>query len=773
MERAVRAHLSSAFLAMAVVLAAILTVHWDAATQSLPPGSRLIAADPPPNAILSDTPDRIVLTFSEAINVETASIRLLGSGGLETALVPLPLDGENLDQIAARPSGLLGGGDYVILWSARTLDGTLLSGAYPFRTGAIENPGAAVFAWQWPSPWATPLRALVFLGTALATGGFAWSRLLASNRRARSPSSLLRGSVMTGGALIALLATLLPPLLQPLDFQMDAEADTLAASLRALPLGWWVQFLALTALVLLCLGALLGGRVPAKAAAPLDWTGLAVGLTALVGLSFTSHAAASRDGIILAWEVAHQWSSALWFAGLCYLVMEWRALGSDIGRFRTVRWLGGALIGIAVLTGIAVALPSVSSLAALLTTRYGQVLSGKSVFVLFILALGLLTLVVPRRANARHANSSLTAQGLLGLVTILFAAVLALLASPRNVTPSTLSGVDLVDSVRLDANAFGASNGLVHLLTQLGEDGPQTIVLRLTDENGMPLAPSTPPDVQVAWTPMASPEPSEIATRLQPDASGSLFTGALALAASPWWRADVVITPPGGITSLARFWLILPDPNLTGRGPDPQTDPAAQETYNRARAAMSDWQSVRLSQRLNRGDSSFARSLTALRAAGPNQPAASSETALDAAGNILSQQRVIGERRWILTREEGWREAEPLPAVTPATLAESYARATGFQLGPREDVDGERCQVITFWQPPDQQTARPAAWYVWWVGLASGQVRREVMISSAEYVVTSFSDFNAPLDIPAPAPAPDPEATPSHRAATPMATPAG
>ena len=144
---------------------------------------------------------------------------------------------------------------------------------------------------------------------------------------------------------------------------------------------------------------------------PPSWVGLGSGLAALVGLSLTDHALSvplsldvplplrspPLDPGAIALAIAHQSSTALWLSGLLYLAASWRELGSDIARFRRVRWMGGVLLGVSILTGLAGAWPRFSSVEDLLTDRYGQVLAGKGVIVLIILVLGLVAMVLPRR----------------------------------------------------------------------------------------------------------------------------------------------------------------------------------------------------------------------------------------------------------------------------------------------------------------------------------------------------------------------------------------
>ena len=107
----------------------------------------------------------------------------------------------------------------------------------------------------------------------------------------------------------------------------------------------------------------------------------------------------------------------------------------------------------------------------------------------------------------------------------------------------------------------------------------------------------------------------------------------------------------------------------------------------------------------------------------------------------------------------------------PGRLGEGYAE-TGFQFGPREEVNGELSQIVTFWQPPRANPSRAPAWFAWWIGLASGEVRREAMVSTGHYMVYEYSDFDAPLNITPPVVPSAPAVTPATPVPTSPTTPA-
>ena len=199
--------------------------------------------------------------------------------------------------------------------------------------------------------------------------------------------------------------------------------------------------------------------------------------------------------------------------------------------------------------------------------------------------------------------------------------------------------------------------------------------------------------------------------------------------------------------------------------------PEAQALFARGLESLTSLRSVRYTQRLGDGGGSLYRSQTAVSAADAERPPAYTDTIIDDAGDVVARQFIVGDRRWILVGGD-WVDAEPIPFLTPAEWGEAYVDATGFQLGLREEVDGELCQVVTFWQPPRANPSRAPAWFAWWIGLASGELRREAMVSTRHYMVYSYSDFNAPPGITPPVNVLAPAVTAATPVSTAVATPA-
>jgi hypothetical protein len=449
--------------------------------------------------------------------------------------------------------------------------------------------------------------------------------------------------------------------------------------------------------------------------------------------------------VTFGFELVHLWATALWFSVVMFFLAGWRGLGTDVARFRAVRWIGGLLLAVSIATGLGRAAPLAPTPGDLATGRYGQVLAVKIVVILAVVALGGAAVLGRGGANAVQASRFFGAQGLGAGAAALLAAYLALLAPPGTATPATLAGVALGDVVPLDQGAFGSGRGMLHLLTQPVTPGAQTVVAQLTTTSGAPLAPATPPLVEMTVMPLESnAQPSE-PVALSGDASGTLFTGGTTLAAG-WRQIDVAITPPEGVVSRAQFWLVVPDPNVAGTGPSGPSDAEAMALYERGLASLTALQSVRFTQRSRDGGGSFSQAEVAVSASEGERPAAFAESIIAANGEVEAQQTIVGNRRWRLVNG-AWSAAEPIPFQVPAAWGEHYAGAEAFQLGPREAVGGELSQVVTFWVPALDDPARAPAWFAWWVGLASGQVRREAMISTRQYTVSEYRDFNAELGI--------------------------
>src|SRR5207245_3610477 len=71
----------------------------------------------------------------------------------------------------------------------------------------------------------------------------------------------------------------------------------------------------------------------------------------------------------------------------------------------------------------------------------------------------------------------------------------------------------------------------------------------------------------------------------------------------------------------------------------------------------------------------------------------------------------VGKTSCSRDRSQSW-QCNSTSSSDPLNV--NYLRSTAFKLGRQEVVDGEKTQVVLFYNPGQQ------AWYAWWVGSETG-----------------------------------------------------
>ncbi|MCI0849599.1 MAG: copper resistance protein CopC, partial [Chloroflexi bacterium] len=97
-----------------------------------------VASEPPPNAVLEDSPDRIEITFSEPIEPAVSTILLFDQQGQEVTLGAFESFDDPQTMAVAVPDELESA-IYTVIWrNLSTVDGHTWSGSFPF---SILGPG--------------------------------------------------------------------------------------------------------------------------------------------------------------------------------------------------------------------------------------------------------------------------------------------------------------------------------------------------------------------------------------------------------------------------------------------------------------------------------------------------------------------------------------------------------------------------------------------------------------------------------------------------------
>ena len=271
---------------------------------------------------------------------------------------------------------------------------------------------------------------------------------------------------------------------------------------------------------------------------------------------------------------------------------------------------------------------------------------------------------------------------------------------------------------------------------------PNTLRFSLATQKGTPLPDMDATALVTGATarPLGRQNSRELALQVDPEATGAMIATD-ELDVPGWWRFDIMLN---GASDTAVFYLLLPDPNLNGPAAvarqDNQGD--AETLYERGFSALTSLHSVHYQQWLSDGLGNAAVADHAVTDGADGTPAGFT---YEAAGGMEAV--VIDNTRWVkLAGDLGWTEQEGAMSVPPSDWGEEYAGATGFTILGEEIVDGVGTQIVSFVVPEVVEPRRQsAAWYIWWIDSATGNIVEEAMVSRVHYMHNTFSDFNDPL----------------------------
>jgi len=414
-----------------------------------------IASDPPANGILAQPPTSIAVTFSEAVQQGTPSIRVTNSSGQQMQSGPAAVSTSDPRAITATLDRI-SPGIYTVTWGVvSAVDGHFSAGSFSF---ALQNPDGSLPGPLPPpmgpaqasiSPLEVAFRFLTFIGLATALGTvalvlFAWlpaealadSGSMDAHQQGYRALARLAGigavALCAGAAGMWLWTLALRP---PSTFSDVVGSPFLASAAARLAFGVGLVILLSSALV----------RSPDRKA--LAWspfrlrTAGAFAAAAIVAGSLGTHSAAAE-----AWwplgplaNSAHLLGVSLWVGGLLAVlrVRRWlRANGSQayaanvLTRFSRLAFYS---VGLILVAGILLSAILVGSVEGLVATPYGWVILAKISFFAPMVALGAYNRYrwVPAMSGPEGPAPSVSAvtrsvrfEAVLGAAVLLLAAVL-------------------------------------------------------------------------------------------------------------------------------------------------------------------------------------------------------------------------------------------------------------------------------------------------------------------------------------------------------------
>jgi copper transport protein len=355
-------------LAAGLAIAVVATI---VVADSVRAHAELVASTPAADSVLEQSPDAIVLTFSEAVDIVDDSIRLVDSSGAPVDVGDVRRD-DGPDTVAVDVGADLTG-TYVVAWRVVSADAHPISGTFTFSVGAATATDPDLVAellagsadTDSSSGWLGVGRWLSYAGVAVLVGGFIILALCAPTLLATRRTRLLLivaadaaaiGTAVMIGAQAAILG----------DGPFDPDAWVSVAESRAGR--WWLVRLVLLAVAPLLVAGfrrLLDRRAFIAAAGGYGAVLLAV--VAAGGHAVTGRAVAV--GFLA--TLVHLAAMSIWVGGIVAIVVVVgrNGLWAAVTRFSPIAL--GAVVALAI-TGVVNAWRQLDGLDSITDSTYGK-----------------------------------------------------------------------------------------------------------------------------------------------------------------------------------------------------------------------------------------------------------------------------------------------------------------------------------------------------------------------------------------------------------------
>lgn len=536
----------------------------------------LVRSNPAANAVLTQPPVQVEIYFSEPLESQLSSIRVIDSNGVSVDAGDVRVDPSDPTRLTVTLHSL-SDGVYTVTWKVvSSIDGHQTTGSFPFAVG--DANAQAVSAIQQKStfrlPFSTLLSKFLMLASlALLLGSRLFTLLVwdpaVKSEAGHSSAAIPQPPIWKRLYRIGLISILISIGLGILAQAGQSTGGELAAPwnpelgriLTETRLGViWLARLALAALAVWLAGS---GRSRLA-----GWSSFVVNLALLFTVSLTSHAATEpRPLLPLLADWIHLLGMTFWLGGLVYFFTAIRQFQLSEGQLRTrytsalaARFSANALIvvGLIGLTGFYSAYLRVGSWSALLTSLYGHVLLVKQGFVGGLLVVAAINLLVisPRLKRERFqgvANTDLVSR---------FGKILIIELSLAGLLLASVSFLTYIPPAKIAAASSGltdrtqADDLKLDLSISPGRVGANTFTLHLSSA-GEPLRSAR--EVLLRFTPgQADIPPSELELISQGDGTFQAKGAFLSLPGD--WQVQAVVRREDKFDTFADFNFKLQKP---------------------------------------------------------------------------------------------------------------------------------------------------------------------------------------------------------------------
>lgn len=370
----------------ALAIVALVTAFVHAARGVLFAHAMLVSSEPAGESVVTVSPARVRLVFSEEIEPSLAHIAIVGSNGRVDRL-SVAGDPHDVDAViaAVRP---LSAGAYRIVWHVVSADGHPVGGSFVFWIGAkagspppdVTDDERSLNSVWGPTVAAAPLVPALLRGLAvgvtMALAGLLFFVTLAGHESLPiADERLVRALAVASPLLLAVHALAWSMNAAP-DHRLTSGAITNAIGSTVGRIELWRLGLALLALWALWLV-----RRP--------WLALLFAAGAIVLSGATGHSAAISPPVAVPARALHLLAASAWLGGLLWLIacrrMPIERFASETRRVSTVA-LWASLVVAA--SGIGMAAVFLSSPRDMVDSAYGAVLIAKVLGLLALMAFG-------------------------------------------------------------------------------------------------------------------------------------------------------------------------------------------------------------------------------------------------------------------------------------------------------------------------------------------------------------------------------------------------
>lgn len=457
--------------------------------------AELRATDPIGGAVLEAAPERVVLRFTEPVELSFGSVRVFTAEGQRVDSGPAAHADGRRDAVAVAVAGdRMGRGSFVVAWRVLSADSHPVQGAFTFRVGDVVGGGdtdafvrrlladqggsAAVGAAYGVARFA------VLGGLLVLVGATAFVLVLWPAGRDDGRARWVQAAAWVA----AFVGTVAAVGLQGAYAAGLGLGDAVRPSVVSGVLDTRYGVVALARLALLVVATVLvrtsGAGTPDVRTRTVVGGGV-LGVALLVTPGLAGHPGTGDAAwFTTAVDVVHLAAAAVWLGGLAMVVFAVVADTAVVRRFSSVAFV--AVIVIAA-TGALQSWRQVGSLDALRHTTYGNLLVAKVALFVGMVALAAWSRRWLRRAAGESLRRSVAAEAAVGVGVVVLTALLVNLVPARNALAQPFSATVEAGHLFVDVTVDPAKAGPVDVhVYVLAASGAVTEVAELTAQLSLP-----------------------------------------------------------------------------------------------------------------------------------------------------------------------------------------------------------------------------------------------------------------------------------------------